>query len=122
MVKKPTETRGRARLHELWQIFADESPASPWLAGERLGALDILAATVSKSSGARKALAESRPGFAALPGASMPAAHCCGAGRRTAATSDAPLAAAPDGRAARRGSGSAAPIVIALSATLNDGK
>jgi GST-like protein len=53
-------------LHELWQIFADQFPARPWLSGERLGALDILAATVSMWSGARKALAESRPEFSRL--------------------------------------------------------
>ena len=64
------QERGRARLHELWQIFADQFPAAPWLSGERLGALDILAATVSKWSGARKALAESRPEFAAIYAAS----------------------------------------------------
>ena len=55
------QARGRARLHELWEIFADQFPARPWLSGERLGALDILAATVSMWSGARKALAASRP-------------------------------------------------------------
>ena len=60
------QQRGRARLHELWEIFADQFPATPWLSGERLGALDILAATVSKWSGARKALAASRPEFAQL--------------------------------------------------------
>ncbi|MEO5845227.1 MAG: glutathione S-transferase family protein [Caldimonas sp.] len=65
-VTKAMHARGRARLHELWQIFADQFPAAPWLSGERVGALDILAATVSKWSGARKALAETRPGFAAL--------------------------------------------------------
>ncbi len=65
-VKQAMQTRGRARMSELWQIFADQFPASPWLSGERLGALDILAATVSKWSGARKALAESRPEFAAV--------------------------------------------------------
>ena len=65
-VKAAMQSRGRARLHELWQIFADQFPAAPWLSGERLGALDVLAATVSKWSGARKALAESRPQFAAL--------------------------------------------------------
>jgi GST-like protein len=65
-VKQAMQTRGKARLHELWQIFADQFPAAPWLSGERLGALDILAATVSKWSGARKALAESRPEFAGL--------------------------------------------------------
>ena len=59
--------RGRGRASpELWEIFADQFPATPWLSGERLGALDILAATVSKWSGARKALAVTRPEFAAL--------------------------------------------------------
>jgi GST-like protein len=65
-VKQAMQTRGRARLHELWAIFADQFPATPWLSGDRLGALDILAATVSMWSGARKALAASRPEFAQL--------------------------------------------------------
>jgi GST-like protein len=64
--RKAMQTRGRARLHELWQIFADQFPARPWLAGDRLGALDLLAATVSKWSGARQALAASRPEFSQL--------------------------------------------------------
>jgi GST-like protein len=55
-----------ARLHELWDIFADQFPATPFLTGERLGALDLMAAVVSKWSGARKHLAKSRPAFAAL--------------------------------------------------------
>jgi len=67
-VKEKMQARGRARLHELWEIFADQFPATPWLSGERLGALDILAATVSMWSGARKALAQSRPAFSALLG------------------------------------------------------
>ena len=65
-VKEAMRTRGRARLHELWQLFADQFPARPWLAGDRLGALDILAATVSMWSGARAALAVARPQFAQL--------------------------------------------------------
>jgi GST-like protein len=65
-VKAAMQTRGKARLAELWEIFADQFPATPWLSGERLGALDILAATVSKWSGARKHLALARPGFSAL--------------------------------------------------------
>jgi GST-like protein len=60
------QARGRARLTELWEIFADQFPAAPWLSGDRLGALDILAATVSRWGGARAALAASRPAFAAL--------------------------------------------------------
>ena len=50
-VAQAMQARGRARLHELWEIFADQFPAAPWLSGEHLGALDILAATVSKWSG-----------------------------------------------------------------------
>ena len=65
-VRKAMQARGRARVAELWEIFADQFPATPWLSGERLGALDILAATVSKWSGARKTLAVTRPEFAAL--------------------------------------------------------
>jgi GST-like protein len=65
-VKQAMQGRGRARLHELWQIFADQFPARPWLSGERLGALDLLAATVSMWSGARAALAAARPEFAQL--------------------------------------------------------
>jgi GST-like protein len=65
-VKAAMQARGRARLAELWEIFADQFPASPWLSGERLGALDLLAATVSRWGGARTALATSRPEFAAL--------------------------------------------------------
>ena len=60
------QTRGRARLHELRELFADQFPATPWLSGDRLGAPDILAATVSMWSCARKALAASRPEFSAL--------------------------------------------------------
>ena len=58
----------RKRLHELWDRFADTFAASPFLTGERLGALDILAAVVSKWSGSRKHLAQSRPAFHALIG------------------------------------------------------
>jgi hypothetical protein len=60
------QSRGRARMHELWEIFADQFPARPWLSGSRPGALDFLAATVSMWSGAREALAASRPQFSEL--------------------------------------------------------
>ena len=65
-VRKAMQARGRARVAELWEIFADQFPATPWLSGERLGALDVLAVTISMWSGARKALAQSRPAFSAL--------------------------------------------------------
>jgi GST-like protein len=56
----------RSRLHSLWDMFADTFPAAPWLGGERIGALDLYAAVVSKWDGARKHLAGSRPEFSAL--------------------------------------------------------
>lgn len=56
----------RQRLHEHWRIFADQFPATPWLSGARLGGLDMLAAVVSRWSGARAYLARERPDFAAL--------------------------------------------------------
>jgi GST-like protein len=54
------------RLHQLWDVFADTFPAQPFLGGSTLGALDLMAAVVSKWSGARKHLAASRPAFSAL--------------------------------------------------------
>ena len=73
MQPTPTRTRAsasrparRTRLHYLWDVFADTFPAQPFLTGERLGALDLLAAVVSKWSGSRKHLAASRPAFSAL--------------------------------------------------------
>lgn len=56
----------RARLHLHWSMFADQFPASPFLAGERPGALDILASVVSRWSGARAHLRADRPAFAAV--------------------------------------------------------
>jgi GST-like protein len=56
----------RARLHEYWRIFADTFPAAPFLSGAQLGALDILAAVVSRWSGTRAHLATERPAFHAL--------------------------------------------------------
>jgi GST-like protein len=54
------------RLHHLWDVFADTFPAQPFLGGSALGALDLMAAVVSKWSGARKHLAASQPAFSAL--------------------------------------------------------
>jgi GST-like protein len=56
----------RTRLHQLWDLFADSFPAQPFLSGAQLGALDLLAAVVSKWSGARAHLAASRPDFSTL--------------------------------------------------------
>jgi len=54
----------KSRRHEYWRIFADEfgthmNPAQP-------GALDLLAAVVSRWSGTRAHLKESRPAFHAM--------------------------------------------------------
>jgi len=51
----------RARLHRHWEMFADVFPARPWLSGNALGALDLLAAVVSKWSGSRQHLERQRP-------------------------------------------------------------
>lgn len=53
----------RARLHRHWEIFADIFPARPYLGGEHPGALDLLAAVVSRWSGSRQHLAHHRPAF-----------------------------------------------------------
>ncbi len=53
----------RARLHRHWEMFADLFPARPYLGGEKIGALDILAAVVSKWSGSRAHLQQARPEF-----------------------------------------------------------
>lgn len=53
----------RAQLHRHWEIFADIFTASPFLSDERPGALDYLAAVVSKWSGTRAHLKVARPQF-----------------------------------------------------------
>ena len=53
----------REKLHRNWEIFADTFPARPYLTGENLGALDLLAAVVSRWSGARAHVKTSRPAF-----------------------------------------------------------
>jgi GST-like protein len=64
-VRKNIIAGTRKRLHYLWDVFADTFPTQPYLSGERLGALDLLATVVSKWSGARQHLAKSRPAFSA---------------------------------------------------------
>jgi GST-like protein len=62
-VKERIRNGARARLHQHWEMFADLFPGRPFLAGERLGALDIHAAVVSKWSGARAHIESQRPEF-----------------------------------------------------------
>ncbi len=53
----------RHRLHRNWQIFADTFPVQPYLSGSAPGALDLLAAVVSKWAGTRAHLGQHRPAF-----------------------------------------------------------
>ena len=62
-VKERIRVGSRARLHRHWEMFADLFPARPYLGGEQLGALDLLAAVVSKWSGSRAHLQKARPAF-----------------------------------------------------------
>ena len=62
-VKDRIRAGTRARLHRHWEMFADLFPARPYLGGAELGALDLLAAVVSKWSGSRKHLEKVRPEF-----------------------------------------------------------
>jgi GST-like protein len=56
------------RLHRHWDIFADLYPAADgrFIAGEQPGALDLLAAVVSRWSGTRQHVKTTRPAFSAL--------------------------------------------------------
>ena len=62
-VKERIRAGTRARLHRHWEMFADVFNATPCLGGSDLSALDLLAAVVSKWSGARQHLARHRPAF-----------------------------------------------------------
>jgi GST-like protein len=53
----------RRRLHGYWDLFADQFGGAPGLAGGEPDALAILAAVVSRWSGARAHLRQSRPGL-----------------------------------------------------------
>ena len=59
----------RARLHALWDTFADQfavAEGAPLFGGVRPGGLDLLATVVSRWSGSRAHLAASRPALSAL--------------------------------------------------------
>ncbi|MES2948006.1 MAG: glutathione S-transferase family protein [Pseudomonadota bacterium] len=56
----------RAQLHHHWTIFVDTFSAKPYLSGAAPGALDILAAVVSKWAGTHAYLKQHRPAFAEL--------------------------------------------------------
>lgn len=56
----------RRQLHRNWEIFADTFAGSPFLNGAKPGALDFLAAVVSRWAGTRAHLKEHRPQFLQL--------------------------------------------------------
>ena len=56
----------RRDLHRNWEVFAETFAARPFLSGDTPGALDFLAAVVSRWSGTRAHLREHRPGFSDL--------------------------------------------------------
>ena len=56
----------RQRLYRNWAVFADQFPARPFLGGAEPGALDILAAVITKWAGTREAMLEARPAFHGL--------------------------------------------------------
>jgi GST-like protein len=58
----------RARLHRCWELFADQHGGEPYLGGAEPGALDLLAAVVSRWSGARAHLLANRPALHATLG------------------------------------------------------
>lgn len=60
-LKERIRSGTRRRLHRLWDAFADQFAREPFLAGDAPGALDLMAAVVSKWSGARAHLQRSRP-------------------------------------------------------------
>lgn len=65
------QARSRARLHALWDDFADQFPlptGQPFLGGAAPGALDLLATVVSQWSGTRAHLQAARPALHALFG------------------------------------------------------
>ena len=66
--RKAVRAGATERLHAHWDIFADLYPVDGerFIAGDQPGALDLLAAVVSKWSGTRKHVKTSRPAFSAL--------------------------------------------------------
>ncbi|UZE25752.1 glutathione S-transferase family protein [Pseudomonas sp. B21-056] len=56
----------KQRLYRNWVLFADQFPARPFFSGTEPGALDILAAVITKWSGTREAMLSARPEFHAV--------------------------------------------------------
>jgi GST-like protein len=59
--KENLKAGSKTRLHANWEIFADSLAPGRYLCDDKPGALDLLAAVVSRWSGAREHLARTRP-------------------------------------------------------------
>jgi GST-like protein len=59
--KENLKAGSKTRLHANWEIFADSLAPGRYLCDDRPGALDLLAAVVSRWGGAREHLARTRP-------------------------------------------------------------
>jgi GST-like protein len=67
VLHKAIRAGARRRLHQCWDVFADQfGTDQPFLGGERPGALDLLATVVSRWSGARAHLLKHRPALHAV--------------------------------------------------------
>jgi GST-like protein len=64
--KENLKSGTQARLYTHWEILADSLPSTAYLCDDEPGAVDILAAVVSRWGGARKHLAQTRPRFATI--------------------------------------------------------
>ena len=53
----------RERLHWSWEVFADQFSGELYLGNETPGALDVLAAVITRWAGSREHLRSARPGF-----------------------------------------------------------
>ncbi len=65
-MKESVRSGAQQRLHKNWDIFADMFPDATFLGGNEPNALDYLAVVVSKWSGTRAHLGDTRPDFLAL--------------------------------------------------------
>ena len=65
-MKESVRSGALQRLHSNWDIFADMFPGTTYLGGDDPNALDFLAVIVSKWSGTRAHLKNTRPAFLAL--------------------------------------------------------
>ncbi|SFN48293.1 GST-like protein [Pseudomonas sp. NFACC24-1] len=54
------------RLYRNWALFADQFPARPFLGGAEPGAMDVLAAVITKWRNTREAMLNARPAFYGL--------------------------------------------------------